>query len=320
MRIDIITPAFNVAPFIGDAIRSVLAQTHPYWSMTIVDDGSTDETAAVAAGFEDRRIRLLRQRNAGVSAARNLGLVASNAEAVLFLDADDWLSPDALLTLSGALRAAPNAVAAVGPYRRVPERGANSGPTWRPASGDLLESLLVRNLFANGGHLLIRRHVAKLAGSFQTGLSYGEDWEYWTRLARFGSFAAAGSDGPLLFVRERSGGAYRGMAARPESYVPCMDLIYGAPALKSRFSAPDLARLRRRAEAENNWVVGRELVRHGRAADGRPFLRRSVMAAPSLKRLAMLAVASLPLIRVGPFRSYPVVVGSAPADTNFHEA
>ncbi len=49
MRIDIITPAYDVAPYIGDAIRSVLAQTHRYWTMTIVDDGSTDETAAIAA-------------------------------------------------------------------------------------------------------------------------------------------------------------------------------------------------------------------------------------------------------------------------------
>lgn len=314
MRIDIIVPAFDAAPYIGDAIRSVLAQTHRYWTMTIVDDGSTDETAAVAAIFEDPRIRLLRQRNAGVSAARNLGLTASNADAVLFLDADDWLSPDALFTLSEALREAPNAIAAVGPYRRVRDRGSNRGPkgafggrrVWRPASGDLLESLLVRNMFANGGHLLIRRHSLETAGTFNSSLSYGEDWEYWTRLARFGSFAATHSPAPLLFVRERQDGACRGMAARPESFVPCMNAIFNAPALKSRFSPEDLARLRHRAEAENDWIVGRELIRHGQAAEGRHFLRRSVVAAPSLKRLALLAAAWLPLVRIGPFRSYPL--------------
>ena len=304
MRIDIITPAFDVAPYIGDAVRSVLAQTHRYWTMTIVDDGSADETAAIAGSFDDPRIRLLRQRHAGVSAARNLGLVASNAEAVLFLDADDWLSPDALTELSRALREAPNSVAAVGPYQRVTDRVAPVDGVCRPVSGDLLQPLLVRNLFANGGHLLIRRTMAETAGTFDLRLSYGEDWEYWIRLARFGAFTAARTPEPVLFVRERPGGACRGMAARPESLVPCMDVIFNAQALKSRFSVADLARLRRRAEAENDWIVGRELIRHGQRAAGRSFLRRSVVAAPSVKRVALLAAGSL-LPRVGPFRSYP---------------
>ena len=73
MRIAIVTPAFNVAPYIGDAIVSVLAQTHRDWTMAVVDDGSTDATAAVAARFAYPGMRLLRQANAGVSAARNRG-------------------------------------------------------------------------------------------------------------------------------------------------------------------------------------------------------------------------------------------------------
>ncbi|MGA3001853.1 MAG: glycosyltransferase family A protein [Acetobacteraceae bacterium] len=307
MRIGIVTPAFNVAPYIGDAIRSVLAQTHQAWTMTVVDDGSIDQTAAIAASFDDPRVRLIRQRNAGVSAARNTGLAATNAETVVFLDADDWLSPNALFILAATLRADPGATAAVGPYQRVlagkPDRGS---PVSRPRSGDLLEALLVRNLFANGGHLLIRRHVLEAAGPFNRSLSYGEDWEYWTRLARFGTFAAAHVRAPLLFVRERHDSAYRAMAVRPEAFVPCMNAIFAAPELKSNFSAATLAQLRRRAEAENNWVVGRELIRHGRVTEGRQFLRRSVVAAPGLKRLALLTSVSLPVLRIGPFRSYPM--------------
>ncbi len=176
----------------------------------------------------------------------------------------------------------------------------------RVRSGDLLEALLVRNLFANGGHLLIRRHILDAAGPFNPGLSYGEDWECWTRLARLGSFAAADARAPVLLVRERHDSAYRDMAARPEAFVPCMEAIFNAPELKQRFGAATLARLRRRAEAENNWVIGRELIRHGRVADGRPFLRRSVAAAPGVKRLALLASVSLPMVRIGPFRSYPM--------------
>jgi glycosyltransferase involved in cell wall biosynthesis len=307
MRIGIVTPAFNVAGYVGDAIRSVLAQTHPAWTMTIVDDGSTDQTAAVVAGFDDPRIRLVRQRNAGVSAARNRGLIATNAETVLFLDADDWLSPGALSVLAATLRADPDAIAAVGPYQRVQTgEQAWESAKWRPVSGDVLETLLVRNLFANGGHLLIRRHALEAAGLFNPRLCYGEDWEYWTRLARLGPFAAVQASAPLLFVRERHDSAYRALAVRPEAFVPCMNAIFDAPELKRRFSAAGLARLRRRAEAENNWVVGRELIRHGRVAEGRQFLRRSVAAAPGFKRLGLLISVSLPLLRIGPFRSYPM--------------
>jgi glycosyltransferase involved in cell wall biosynthesis len=311
MRIGIVTPAFNVAPYIGDAIRSVLAQIHQDWTMTIVDDGSTDETAAVVAGFGDPRLCLIRQCNEGVSAARNRGVMATHAEALLFLDADDWLSPGALSRLAAALRLNSAAIAAVGPYMRVPDEGVSgggqlNGRVGRPASGDLLERLLVRNLFANGGHLLIRRTVTEAAGPFHTGLRYGEDWEYWIRLACLGSFVAVHARTPLLFVRERHGGAYLNMASQPESFSPCMDAIFNAPALKALFSATKVAHLRRRAEAENDWIVGRELIRHGRPAEGRGFLRRSVRASPSPRRLALLAAGSLPIIRIGPFRPYSV--------------
>lgn len=330
MRIDIVTPAFNVAPYIGDAIRSVLAQTHLSWTMTIVDDGSTDETSAVAATFDDPRLRLLHQSNAGVSAARNLGLAAAGAEAVLFLDADDWLAPEALSSLATTLRTAPNAIAAVGPYRRVHDwapgdngdrrpgagskgdldgdrhRGSGDSRVWRPVSGDLLELLLIRNMFANGGHLLIRRHALEAAGPFNPSLVYGEDWELWIRLACLGPFVATDARAPLLFVRERHDSAYRGMASRPESFGPCMDAIFCSTALISRFGAAPLAHRRRRAEAENDWIIGRELIRHGKLAEGRGYLRRSVAAAPSLRRLVLLAAAYLPMVRVGPFRSYPM--------------
>jgi glycosyltransferase involved in cell wall biosynthesis len=305
MRIGIVTPAYNVAPYIGDAIRSVLAQTHHDWTMTIVDDGSTDETASVAAGFGDPRFRLIRQRNAGVSAARNRGVIATKADAILFLDGDDWLSPNALTALAAPLRADPVAIASVGAYQRVSDGGTTDRRIYHPASGDLLETLLVRNLFANGGHLLIRRPMLEVAGPFHPGLRYGEDWEYWTRLARLGWFVAADSRGPLLFVRERHDGACRGMAVRPESFVPCMEAIFNAPALKTSFGPENLARLRRRAEAENDWIIGRELIRHGRPAEGQMFLRRSVRVAPSVRRLVLLAASALPLVRIGPFRPYP---------------
>jgi len=99
LHIAVIVPAFNVAPYVRDAIVSVVEQTHRDWSMVVVDDGSTDGTTRIAAMVPDPRISLIRQGNAGVSAARNRGIAASASDACLFLDADDWLAPDALVRL-----------------------------------------------------------------------------------------------------------------------------------------------------------------------------------------------------------------------------
>ncbi|HYE37070.1 glycosyltransferase family 2 protein [Methylocaldum sp.] len=91
----VIIPAYNAEGFIVRAIESVLAQTWPAHEIIVVDDGSSDATAAKIAAFGDR-IRYLRQDNAGVSAARNRGAQAATGDWLAFLDADDWYYPDRL--------------------------------------------------------------------------------------------------------------------------------------------------------------------------------------------------------------------------------
>jgi glycosyltransferase involved in cell wall biosynthesis len=303
MRIAVIIPAFNVAPFLRDALLSVLDQTHTDWSLVVVDDGSTDATAAVAEGFRDRRIHLIRQDNAGVSAARNRGIqhaARARPEAFLFLDGDDWLAPNALTVLSETLDAAPWAVAACGRYARVAANGSvRLSPA--PPSGCLLERLLIRNLFANGGHLLIRQEAVEAAGDFRHDLSYGEDWEYWTRLALLGEFVAVRCRTPVLFVRERPGSAMLTNATDPSAYRAATDAIHRNPAIANRLGSARVVLLRRRADAETAWAVGRELIRHGQRRAGQRWLGRSVYNAPSVRRLMLIA---LSWFRLGPFRPY----------------
>nr|WP_294567114.1 glycosyltransferase family A protein [uncultured Rhodopila sp.] len=301
MHISVIIPAYNVAPYLRDAMTSVIRQTHGDWSMVVVDDGSIDSTARVASGFTDRRISLIRQDNAGVSAARNRGVAGSTSDACLFLDADDWLAPDALARLAQALAASPASVASAGPYARQSIGGIiRFAPP--PGCEDLLERLLVRNLFANGGHLLIRRSAIDRAGGFRTGLRYGEDWEYWTRLALLGDFVPAASRDPVLFVRVRPGSAYLRMATDPARFEAATGAIYGNPDIIRRFGADALRALRRRADAETAWVIGRELIRHGRHREGWRCLGKSLCLTPSLRRLAL---AGLSPAGMGPFRPYP---------------
>lgn len=309
MRINIVIPAYNAAAWIADAICSVLAQSHADWRLVVVDDGSTDATGGIVASFANPRITLVRQPNGGVSAARNRGIEEICGQAlftlekgggesgVLFLDADDQLAPDALSRLAAALESSSAAVAAVGGYTF-----AHTGRTRHPASGDLLSRLLVRNLFANGGHVLIRAEALLATGPFRTDIAYGEDWEFWVRLALQGPFTAVAGTTPVLYVRQHDTGAYRRFAADPNSFAPCMDAIFGNPALLARFGTARVAAIRRRTEAENAWIIGRELIRHGDTREGRAWLRRSVLAAPTLKRAALLAASLFP---IGPFVPYP---------------
>src|SRR4051812_11894371 len=108
MNVAVIIPAYNAAPYIAEAIESALAQTRPAAAVIVVDDGSTDETAQIARRFEPR-ITVITQPNAGVSVARNTGAARTEAEWLLFLDADDRLVPSALERFEALLQQRPDA-------------------------------------------------------------------------------------------------------------------------------------------------------------------------------------------------------------------
>ncbi len=288
--IGIVIPARDAAPWLGTALRSLLAQTMPQWRAVVVDDGSTDTTADVAARFADRRIALIRQPPSGVSTARNRGVATlGDCTALLFLDADDWLAPNALARLGAALRAAPVAVAACGPYAPVAATGRQLRTKPAPG-GDMLARLLTRNRFANGGHLLLRAAATRQAGSFRQDLSFGEDWEYWVRLATLGPFAAAPGRAPVLFVRRRAEGACLSAATDPAAFAPAMNAAFANPALAARFAPDRLAHLRRQMTAEAEWVAGRALLWHGRRAEALASLHRSFAARPAVRRAALLGL------------------------------
>lgn len=99
MQFSVIIPVFNGADTIGKAIESVLVQSYPAYEIIIIDDGSKDETGEIVQHYVQKyiqKVRYFRQKNSGVSAARNLGVQHSRGEWLAFLDADDWYYPDRL--------------------------------------------------------------------------------------------------------------------------------------------------------------------------------------------------------------------------------
>ncbi len=102
--VSVIIPAYNAAPFIEETIRSIYGQTYLHWEIVIIDDGSTDNTASIIDSLNDDRVKMIRQANAGVAAARNNGLAYTNGKMVVFFDADDLMSPDFLAVRVQALQ------------------------------------------------------------------------------------------------------------------------------------------------------------------------------------------------------------------------
>ena len=109
-KFSIIIPLYNKAPYVRKAVESVVGQTYGEWELLIVDNGSTDGSSEIAAGFTDPRIRLLRlEENIGPGGARNHGVKESTAPYICFLDADDWWEPTFLEEMAGLIERHPEA-------------------------------------------------------------------------------------------------------------------------------------------------------------------------------------------------------------------
>jgi len=118
-KISIILPLYNKAPYVTKALESIASQTYHDYEVIIVNDGSTDDSAAIVEQWlheNSCRCRLITQANAGVSAARNRGIDEANGEYLAFLDADDWWSPDFLEEMLGLTSQYPDAGLYAGNY------------------------------------------------------------------------------------------------------------------------------------------------------------------------------------------------------------
>jgi glycosyltransferase involved in cell wall biosynthesis len=181
-RVSIIIPCYEQAHFLAEAVESALAQSYHPLDVTVVDDGSGDATAEVAAAYPD--VRRVRQHNQGVSAARNAGLGASHGEYVVFLDADDRLLPGAAEAGVDALEAAPTAALAAGRSRRIAVDGAPLPTTVRARVTHDHYAAFVRRCWLGVPEAMHRRQALTAVGGFDRRLRCAEDYDLYLRLAR----------------------------------------------------------------------------------------------------------------------------------------
>ncbi|MFZ0657189.1 MAG: glycosyltransferase family 2 protein [Candidatus Binataceae bacterium] len=124
-RVSVIIPAYNAADTIGQALESAFAQSFKDYEVVLVDDGSTDAIDAAIAPYRDR-IKLIRQRNRGISGAKNAGVAAASGDYLAFLDADDIWMPERLARTVAVLEADPRCVLVSGGATTIDKDGTPS--------------------------------------------------------------------------------------------------------------------------------------------------------------------------------------------------
>jgi cellulose synthase/poly-beta-1,6-N-acetylglucosamine synthase-like glycosyltransferase len=199
MKFSVVIPLYNKAPYIANTLACVLAQSVRDFEIVVVDDGSTDGSdqtvAALARAQTDGRLRLVRQRNAGVSFARNTGIDRARGDWVVFLDADDWQHPGFLAALQQAEQRFPAAGVLATDVLLIPHSEGAWPPHWqRWAVGNSMahDIELIRDLptrwmqgpTLSSSSVAVRRSLLlRMQPCFPPGETVGEDLDLWFRLA-----------------------------------------------------------------------------------------------------------------------------------------
>ena len=181
--VSVVIPCYNQGRFLAESLASVRAQAYLHREVIVVDDGSTDDTLAVALRFPE--VRCLQQGNRGTAEARNHGLRRSRGDYVLFLDADDRLLPGALTAGVEALDRNPECGFVYG-HVRLFESGSSSCrcPTQLAVARDHYRSLLAGNYVWTPGAVMYRRAVLDAAGGFDARAGGSADFDLNLRIAR----------------------------------------------------------------------------------------------------------------------------------------
>jgi glycosyltransferase involved in cell wall biosynthesis len=300
MSVSVVMPAKNAAAHLREAVESVFAQGRAVHEIIIVDDGSTDDTAALARGFGDNRIRLLANERSGVSAARNLGARTATGTWLMFLDADDRLRPGAIATLTEGANNAPHAVLVYGDYNLIDGKGRSIGRRGllkgrRKPSGRVLERLAAGNFIVNGGIAIIRADAFHTAGGFNESLRYCEDWHCWCRLAATGEFQFV--PGLLLDYRVHAASTMSAAIRSPKDFFPAVEAVFSDRLIVSRLPAASAPWLRRAAEIHLLTYSAAQATRSRRYREAfsciRMVAKRSLLATPQAVMRLSLAYAGI---------------------------
>lgn len=269
----VVIPAFNAIRFLAQTIASIQAQTCADWEALIIDDGSTDDTAAVVRTLQGResRLRLLTVPNRGVSAARNLGVAETDSPLIAFLDADDLWHPDKLrIHLECHARQSDLGVSFAQVEFLSPEGLASGIVASHPHHALRPVDFLCENPTTTTSNWVLRREVFETVGGFVEDMGFSEDLEWLLRVACEGSWRIAPIDHVLTYYRTTPDGLSSNLQQMEEGWLRLIAEARGyAPLLVQKHFA--------RAQAvQLRFLARRSLRLEGDPAVGVDFLLRAL--------------------------------------------
>jgi glycosyltransferase involved in cell wall biosynthesis len=196
--VSVVLPAYNAAKFLAQTLESVLSQSYGNFEVLLVDDGSSDQTAAIARQFaaQDSRLQVIQQPNAGVAAARNVGIAQAQGGLIAPIDADDLWQPDYLHKMVTKWSQSPPQVGVIYAWSEDidGENQLTGGYHVATIGGNVYPLLLCHNFLGNASATLMRRDLLVQIGGYDVGMRAAaaqgcEDWDLYLRLAVLCEFA-----------------------------------------------------------------------------------------------------------------------------------
>ena len=220
--VSVVIPVYNAEAHLEETLASVFAQTYPHIEIVAVDDGSRDRSVEILEKYR-HRIRVVRQKNSGAAAARNLGVREAKGKWIAFLDADDLWSVDKVehqLAACGARAWSYTNSIFLGGVNDG-KRDSDLTPKYQ---GQVLEQLICNN-FVGTSSVMVLRQVFLEAGGFSESLQSIEDWEFWIRLASHYEICYVSE--PLVRYRVHSSSASRSTRATLPNHLRVIDQVFG---------------------------------------------------------------------------------------------
>jgi len=302
----IVVPAYNAAATIAETLESLLAQTFFDFELIVVDDGSTDATAAVVARFGDHRIRLIRQTNRGLAGAHNTGIAYARGRYIGFCDADDLWVPEKLERHIAHLDANPDVGISFAGSQMIDRQGRQLAVRQSPKLRNITPAdVFTRNPIGNGSAAVIRREA--LDGfAYRSDADSDRDWwfdetfrqsddiEGWMRFALTQDWRIEGIEGHLTLYRVHVGGLSANVEAQLETWLRMRDKMAEiAPEIVARHgraaTAYQLRYLARRCISLRDGSNALKLTLRSMRASWRPFVEEPVKSMVTLGVALLMA-------------------------------